>query len=200
MTSPVRLTPGNSGTTYPAIFSPTSTSSRLELSPPIGSGKARRDDSPADGLERRHLNFPGSPRRQNLTETNVETIKSGPLECCDKFITPPCIKAMYNITNNTCKANPENRLGIFEFGDSYSQASLKEFFATFGALLQNPRLPPTEQPKVELMDSAKIPPGTGIPTMGTESDLDLQISYPIIYPQGATVYQSDGNVYTMNPF
>ncbi|KAF7328264.1 Subtilisin-like protein [Mycena venus] len=167
---------------------------------PIGSGRARSDDSPADGLERRHLNFPGSPRRQNLTEANVKTIKSGPLKCCDEFITPPCIKAMYNITDNTCDVDhvdPGNRLGIFEFGDFYSAASLTLFFTLVGPF-QKPPIPPTEQPKVELIDGAKIPPATGIPTMGTESDLDLQISYPIIYPQGATVYQSDDNVYTMN--
>lgn len=47
---------------------------------------------------------------------------------CDQFITPPCIAAMYNITQAT-KSAPGNKLGIFEEGDFYSETDLALFFA-----------------------------------------------------------------------
>lgn len=100
---------------------------------------------------------------------------------CDQYITPPCIAAMYNITQAT-KAAPGNQLGIFEEGDYYDAESLVAFFATFA---QN--IPILTQPIVKGIDGG-IAPGafaTG------ESDLDLQISYPIIYPQNSVIFQTD---------
>ncbi|KAF8175705.1 peptidase S8/S53 domain-containing protein [Mycena galopus ATCC 62051] len=51
----------------------------------------------------------------------INEIKNKTLEHCDKYITPPCIKGMYNITDNTLPPNAANRLSIFEFGDFYIQ-------------------------------------------------------------------------------
>lgn len=92
------------------------------------------------------------------------------LASCDQFITPNCISAMYNITKAT-KANPNNKLGIFEEGDFYAAEDLIEFFALFA-----PNIPPTTMPKLEGIDGGFAP---GL-VAGGESDLDFQISYPII--------------------
>ncbi|KAJ7844129.1 peptidase S8/S53 domain-containing protein, partial [Mycena olivaceomarginata] len=105
----------------------------------VEAGKARFGDSLGNELERRGLKPPGPPRKQNMTNDQLKKCITPTLTHCDEFITPSCIKAMYNITDNTCVGDPRNRLGIFEFGDFYSQASLKEFFATFGIILQRSR-------------------------------------------------------------
>ncbi|KAF8175712.1 putative alkaline serine protease AorO [Mycena galopus ATCC 62051] len=163
---------------------------------PFGGGKTGPFGNKArGGLQRRQYRPPALPVVQNLSREIINEIKNKTLEHCDKYITPPCIKGMYNITDNTLPPNATNRMGIFEFGDFYSSASLMEFFTTFGEL-QYPSIPPTEQPKVFDIDGAFVPPATGAPTMGTESDLDLQISSPIIYPQHINLYQSDDNAYT----
>ncbi|TVY75723.1 Tripeptidyl-peptidase [Lachnellula suecica] len=100
---------------------------------------------------------------------------------CDTYITPPCIAAMYNITQAT-KAASGNMMGIFEEGDFYDEESLILFFATFA---QN--IPITTTPKLEGIDGGFAP---GLYATG-ESDLDLQISYPIIYPQNSVIFQTD---------
>jgi len=53
------------------------------------------------------------------------------LAVCSTAITPPCIKALYNVTAPT-KAAAGNQLGIFEdLGDVYSQTDLNLFFLSF---------------------------------------------------------------------
>ena len=100
---------------------------------------------------------------------------------CGTYITPPCIAAMYNITPAT-KAYPNNKLGIFEEGDFYAAEDLVEFFA-----LLAPNIPPTTRPVLEGIDGGFAP---GL-VAGGESDLDFQISYPIIYPQNSVLFQTD---------
>ncbi|KAF8136820.1 peptidase S8/S53 domain-containing protein [Mycena galopus ATCC 62051] len=130
----------------------------------------------------------------------INDIKNKPLEYCDKYITPPCIKGgwraaecpahflihvpgMYNITDNTLPPNAANRLSIFEFGDFYSSASLTQFFAAFGGL---------QYPEYIRVDCARNPKEAGALRDGTESDLDLQIR------SEAKLYQSDDDAYTLD--
>ena len=104
---------------------------------------------------------------------------------CGSMITPPCIAAMYNITPAD-KAAPGNQLGIFEEGDFYAAEDLAEFFTIF-----TPNIPPTTEPMLEGIDG-----GTGPGAFaGGESDLDFQISYPIIYPQNSILFQTDDIFY-----
>jgi len=51
---------------------------------------------------------------------------------CDKYITPPCLATMYNISKAT-KAAAGNELGIFEEGDYYAAEDLILYFATFSS-------------------------------------------------------------------
>ena len=95
---------------------------------------------------------------------------------------------MYNITNGT-SATAGNELGIFEdLGDVYSQEDLNSFFSTF-----SPRIPNGTHPILEGVDGGVAP--TSVAEAGTESDLDFQISYPIIWPQNSILFQTDDPVY-----
>ncbi|KAF2164325.1 hypothetical protein M409DRAFT_67866 [Zasmidium cellare ATCC 36951] len=123
---------------------------------------------------------------------SINSLLSNPLlALCDTIITPDCIMAMYNITKAT-SAQPGNELGIFEdLGDYYAQTDLDEFFA----LLQ-PRIPLGTHPKLEGIDGAQAP--TNVLNAGAESDLDFQISYPLIWPQNSILFQTDDPVYEAN--
>lgn len=71
-------------------------------------------------------------------------------------------------------------MGVFEEGDFYGKEDLVEFFTAFTDI------PPLTEPLLHSVDGGKdISVATG------ESDLDFQISYPILYPQGAVLFQTD---------
>ena len=108
------------------------------------------------------------------------------LSMCDSMITPACIAEMYNITKAT-KAAAGNQLGIFEEGDFYAAEDLVEFFATFT------NIPVTTAPTLEGIDGGFAPDAFA----GGESDLDFQISYPIIYPQQEILFQTDDIFYAL---
>ena len=101
---------------------------------------------------------------------------------CDTQITPACITTMYNITQGTLAATG-NQLGIFEEGDYLSFTDLSKFLTQF----ESGRIPANTKPKIEGVDGGTAPG----PSPGAESDLDFQISIPIIYPQGTILFQTD---------
>ena len=106
------------------------------------------------------------------------------LALCDVAITPPCIEAMYNFTKAT-SAVEGNELGIFEdLGDYVDRTDLTLFFATF-----QPRIPIGTHPTLDSVDGGTPP--NNVLTAGPESNLDFQISYPIIYPQKSILFQTD---------
>ena len=109
------------------------------------------------------------------------------LSMCDQYVTPECIMTFYNITKGT-KATKGNELGIFEEGDFYAAEDLIEFFATFA-----PYIPLTTAPKLEGIDGGFAP----APYAGGESDLDFEISYPIIWPQNSVLFQTDDLFYAL---
>jgi len=92
---------------------------------------------------------------------------------------------MYNITRGD-KADPSNKLGIFEEGDFYAAEDLVEFFALFANYI-----PATTMPVLEGIDGGFAPGAYA----GGESDLDFQISYPLIYPQNSVLFQTDDIFY-----
>ncbi|KAL9614182.1 MAG: hypothetical protein Q9167_001334 [Letrouitia subvulpina] len=110
---------------------------------------------------------------------------------CGIAIIPQCISSLYNITKPT-KAAKGNELGIFEdLGDMYAQEDLNLFFRTLA-----PQIPQGTKPILEAIDGATAP--DPIALAGPESDLDFQISYPIIYPQNSILFQTDDDVYEAN--
>ena len=57
-------------------------------------------------------------------------------------------------------------------------------------------IPQGTGPKLEAIDGAVAP--TNVLNAGPESDLDFQVSYPLIYPQNTILFQTDDPVYEAN--
>ncbi|KAK4539363.1 hypothetical protein LTR36_010993 [Oleoguttula mirabilis] len=106
------------------------------------------------------------------------------LSHCDQVITPACIKALYHVPPAT-KADPSNSMGIFENGDFYAQEDLNLFFANY-----TPYIPNGTHPTLDSIDGGSAPV-TNLSEAGGESSLDLQLAYPLIYPQRITLFQTD---------
>ena len=121
---------------------------------------------------------------------SLTSILAAPLSTvCDVAAIPLCIKTLYNITTPT-KHAAGNQLGIFEdLGDMYSQTDLNDFFLTLA-----PNIPQGTHPILDGIDGATAPVAT-LADAGSESDLDFQISYPIIYPQNSILFQTDDDDY-----
>ncbi|KAF3394531.1 Tripeptidyl-peptidase sed1 [Penicillium rolfsii] len=143
-------------------------------------------------LDKRHINTGPAgivPIAEGLRDKLLGG--SGLLDLCDQAVTPDCIQKMYNIPKGT-KATPGNELAIFEsIGDVYAQEDLDIFFTDFARAI-----PIGTHPKLQGVDGGKAP--TSPANAGPESDLDFQISFPIIWPQNSILFQSDDMVYESN--
>ncbi|KAJ5112796.1 hypothetical protein N7532_000841 [Penicillium argentinense] len=140
-------------------------------------------------LQKRRQN--GEPPIIGPIAKPIEQLLGGLLDFCDIAVTPQCIKTMYNITDGK-KSTKGNELGIFEgLADVYSQEDLDLFFSTFAN-----EIPSGTHPILKAVDGAKAP--APILSAGPESDLDFQISYPIIWPQNSILFQTDDMVYESN--
>ena len=112
------------------------------------------------------------------------------LNKCDVAITSNCIKALYQVPPGFT-AHPANSMGIFEEADYYGQEDLDLFFRNF-----SPSIPQGTHPVPAFINSAEAP--TSVANAGGESDLDLQLAYPLIYPQTITLYQTDDIFYALD--
>ncbi|KAL7907385.1 Tripeptidyl-peptidase sed1 [Trichoderma velutinum] len=118
----------------------------------------------------------------------MESLVMNPLAHCDTVITPPCIRALYNITLPT-KAVEGNDLGIYESADDhYSQEDLDNFYTTFAPNIAN-----GTGPTFKSVDGGNGP--VDPVDAGIGSDLNLQLLFPLLHPQGITLYQVDDTVY-----
>lgn len=112
---------------------------------------------------------------------------------CSEVATPECIAALYSIPPAD-KAHPNNSMGFFQKGSWYQNKDLDVFFAAYA-----PNIPQGTRPLNLSINEAvwhydETDPYVSQPD---ESDLDLDIAYPIIYPQTTTVYQTDDEYYTL---
>ncbi|KAL8637835.1 MAG: hypothetical protein Q9228_004943 [Teloschistes exilis] len=127
---------------------------------------------------------PLPPLLKALPDTLVNILKLPFDKVCNVAVLPFCIQTFYNITTPT-KAAPGNELGIFEdLNDKYSQTDLNLFFLSLA-----PQIPQGTHPTLKAIDGATAP--VPVTQAGPESDLDFQISYPIIYPQNSILFQTD---------
>ena len=163
----------------------------------VASGHASHQNGDIDkrsfgwGKGRKPIGPPKKPLHMPWSAVVASARNALLLSICDKIITPPCIAAMYNITKAK-KAAPGNELGIFEdLGDVYSQTDLDLFFATLAS-----QIPQSSHPQLEAIDGAVAP--TNVANAGPESDLDFQISYPIIHPLNSIFFQTDDSVHEAN--
>ncbi|KAK6509682.1 hypothetical protein TWF481_004413 [Arthrobotrys musiformis] len=104
-------------------------------------------------------------------------------------VTPKCVRELYNITElpaNT-QVNPNNKLGIFQgLGQLYSKSDVSTFNTLFT------RIPSGKgNPELRSIDGGRG--STSYPTdpVGDESNLDIQASHHIIYPQGEALFSTD---------
>lgn len=101
-------------------------------------------------------------------------------------MTPPCIKALYNISDATL-ANPKNKLGIFESNDEeHTQEDLDMFYGTYA-----PNIPKGFGPEIHLIDYLLGGPNSN--NAVGEAALDFDVAIPIVYPQSTVLYQTHSN-------
>lgn len=115
---------------------------------------------------------------------------------CDKYVTAACMRALYQIPNNTL-ASPGNELGIFEsLDDHYSRYDLDVFFSTLYPYIPNGTYPIEKSIDGAVGSIEEL--GYPEEDAGVESDLDFQASWPLIWPQGTVLFQTDDEYYEIN--
>ncbi|KAK4547340.1 hypothetical protein LTR36_000996 [Oleoguttula mirabilis] len=121
-----------------------------------------------------------SPKTQSVAvnaATNLST--------CDVTITPACVAALYQIPTGQL-AHPNNSLGIFEAElQFWDQADLNSFFTNFTQNIAN-----DTHPVSRLIDGG-VAETNYTYEAGGEALLDLELAYPIVYPQTITVWNVD---------
>ncbi|TVY16819.1 Aorsin [Lachnellula arida] len=156
----------------------------VKLSAPLKKNKVKRTESKV-------VHKPGPVKMdppENPHPWQVLPAASGlpaDLQDCGRNITPTCIKALYDIPDaNT--TDDVNALGLYEAGDIYCQKDLDLFFAKYAS-----NVPQDTHPLLDSIDGGHAPvePGDGFNT--GESDIDMDLSYSLIYPQTVTLYQVD---------
>ncbi|KAK9420506.1 putative Peptidase S8/S53 domain-containing protein [Seiridium unicorne] len=125
----------------------------------------------------------GKRAREFFSPSPYVTRSSVDLRNCSLSWTPACIRELYEIPLGTTAA-PNNSLGIFGFGDAYNQADLDNFWSQYAEFIPN-----GTAPKVNSINGATAP--------GRELDgeelLDLQMAYPIAWPQEVEIFQTPDN-------
>jgi tripeptidyl-peptidase-1 len=66
----------------------------------------------------------------------------------------------------------------------------------FGFWHWSRNIPQNTAPQLEAVDGAYAP--INVQNAGAESDLDFQVTFPLIYPQGTILFQTDDPVYEAN--
>ncbi|KAI5928203.1 peptidase S8/S53 domain-containing protein [Camillea tinctor] len=120
----------------------------------------------------------------DITSGNL-TLASG----CDVYITPDCIRELYGIPKGT-KKHPDNKLGIFQsLGQHYTQHDLDTFFWAF-----TDDIPNGTHPELLSVDGGEGAT-TNLRLAGSESNLDFQMAYGLIWPQEPVLFQVDDEWY-----
>lgn len=109
-------------------------------------------------------------------------------ENCSKYITPDCIRALYQIPLGSSNVSG-NELGIFESKQNkYDQPDLDAYFSHFASFVPN-----GTHPELISIDGGYAPRNN---KGSVESMLDLGVAFPLIYPQGIKLFQTDDKYQT----
>lgn len=99
---------------------------------------------------------------------------------CDTYITPDCLRLLYNFPNGTLN---ESSYGIVEYTpQAYLQSDLNLFYSNLAR-----QIPSGTAPKVDLIDGAIVQTTDQSFDDNGESDLDLQYGIALVYPQKVTL-------------
>ncbi|KAH8688998.1 putative protease S8 tripeptidyl peptidase I [Talaromyces proteolyticus] len=116
-----------------------------------------------------------------LAVKNPQSIKEA---SCSDNVTPQCIKDLYQISSPSANTTQTgNDLGLYEYLQSYDQFNLDWFLSQY-----SPHIPNGTHPESKNIDGGRAPELAG--RGGSETLLDLQMAYPIIYPQGIRIFQT----------
>ena len=137
------------------------------------SGLTRREDWPRPpngkpwyGPHPKQRPAPPAPPAENLTA----------LSTCDIEITPACVAALYQIPPHSVPPNPDNSMGIFEAElQFWAQEDLNSLFANFTSI-------PNGTHPVDVLIDGGVAETFNLSMAGGEAELDLMLSYPIVYP------------------
>ncbi|TVY34558.1 Tripeptidyl-peptidase [Lachnellula subtilissima] len=106
---------------------------------------------------------------------------------CYEYVTPECLRALYNFTNGTLALSS---YGIVEYTpQAYLQTDLNLFYTNLAR-----EIPSGTKPTVDLIDGATVQTTTQSFDDNGESDLDLQYAIALVYPQKVTLYQTGDSV------
>jgi tripeptidyl-peptidase-1 len=159
----------------------------IKLLAPVESHASKKRDAAlaAEGLEKRNLH--GVLKVENAPHTDPNDLST-----CDIAITPACVAALYKIPKSI-SAHPDNSLGIFESElEFYTQQDLDLFFDNYTQYI-----PQGTHPVPANIDGGQQ--STTDPyEAGGEANLDIQLAYPIVYPQTITLYQVDDFIVQAN--
>lgn len=131
-----------------------------------------------------------SPTKREIVRSDASQLhpRDNANASCYDLVTPDCVRKLYNVPLGD-KAAPGNTLGLFEFGSWYSPQSLDAFVEKYA-----PNVPTGTRPANVSIDLSAWHYGEY--NQGVEADMDVQIAFPLIYPQNITIYQSDDIYYT----
>lgn len=158
----------------------------VKLSPPMRKREVDLEKREAPALQKGHWpkKLPPPEPWHWQPPTGSEGLPPD-LQACDVNFTVACYRALYSIPEGN-KALPGNSLGLYEDGDTYSQQDLNAYYETWV-----PYIPQGTGPIPAFIDGAEAPVPADSPYNTGESDIDLSITIPLIYPQTVTLYQTD---------
>lgn len=146
-----------------------------------------------DGLQKasRETHASLSPRLESLSPSGVGARNTPPgygslppeLHNCGRNVTPPCLRALYDIPFPTKKMDA-GILGVYEATDVYAQDDLDAYFAKYA-----PYVPQGTAPTLVSVNNATAPVSPGSAYNGGESDVDFDIAYSLLGSAPITLYQ-----------
>lgn len=148
---------------------------------------------PKQGLKKREL-APRSVRPNHWRQSQWPDHAKGrdDLSICDTTITPACVKALYKIPEfplDRYSPNPDNKMAIYEADlQQWDQTDMNLFFANFTPWIHNGTGPRTVSIDGGVPHNNNV---TNAAINGGEILLDLQLSYPIVYPQTIEIWDEN---------
>ncbi|EPQ54887.1 subtilisin-like protein [Gloeophyllum trabeum ATCC 11539] len=147
--------------------------------------RVARDEGAPGKLKRKRESSLGKPSPYNGPKTNGEHPSVAPsLDSCDEYITPACLRALYNIYYVPTQTG-KNTYGVVEFTpQAYLPTDLDMFFSNY-----SPSLVGTRPVLVSIDGGYPQAQYQGFDYNG-ESDLDFEYAMSLVTPQNVTLLQT----------
>ncbi|KAL9110497.1 MAG: hypothetical protein Q9227_005041 [Pyrenula ochraceoflavens] len=135
------------------------------------------------------INNPWKPKKGKVisnpggaTPNAAQPAVSFSLANCNTYITPDCLRALYNFPNGTLA---KSSYGIVEYTpQAFLQSDLNVFYSNLAR-----QIPSGTAPTLDSIDGGVDQTTTTGFEYNGESDLDLEYAIALVYPQKVTLYQ-----------